>query len=351
GFYIGTSSEEEGVSIAECCTFRGSFYKLDAKTGAVFWRIFMVPDNHGKTGGYAGAGIWGSSPPIDIPQNLIYIATGNLYSVPESVQQCQEIENNQTVPTHPDQCIGSDIHSESILALDLDSGEIKWNRQIGGYDVWFLACTDTSTPGCPPGPNPDADFGEAPMMLTVTINGTKRDLVAAVQKSGYAWALDRHDGSILWATSAGPGGYAGGGTWGASTEGKRIYTNIANSENKNFTLKPSNKTTTAGGWVAMDAQTGKILWSTENPSNATASGPVTIANKVLFAGSTAPTGPVYAMDAKTGKILWTYETGATVYGGMSVSDGCVYVGCGLKEGYGGYNPTFTAGRLLYAFCV
>ena len=80
---------------------------------------------------------------------------------------------------------------------------------------------------------------------------------------------------------AGPGGLAGGGTWGATTDGKRVYTNIVNSSGKNFTLKPSDAITTAGGWVAMDANTGETLWSTANPSNATSNGPVTIANGAI----------------------------------------------------------------------
>lgn len=88
--------------------------------------------------------------------------------------------------------------------------------------------------------------------------------------------------------------------WGAATDGARVYTNIVNADNLPFTLKPSNRTTTAGGWVAMDANTGRILWTTANPSNDTAHGPVTVVNGVLFAGSVAPSGPVYAMDAGTG---------------------------------------------------
>ncbi|RVW82675.1 hypothetical protein CK203_037391 [Vitis vinifera] len=87
---------------------------------------------------------------------------------------------------------------------------------------------------------------------------------------------------------AGPGGLMGGGTWGAATDGKRVYTNIVNNAGKNFTLLPSKHITTASGWVAMDTDNGKILWSTANPSNATASGPVTVAHGVLFAGSTHP---------------------------------------------------------------
>ena len=95
----------------------------------------------------------------------------------------------------------------------------------------------------------------------------------------------------------------------------------------------------------MEADSGKILWCTANPSNATAAGPVTVANHVLFAGSTHPKGPIYAMNAKTGEILWSYETGATVYGGMSVSDGCVYHGNGYRS------PSSTHGTSLFAFCL
>ena len=149
---------------------------------------------------------------------------------------------------------------------------------------------------------------------------------------------------------AGPGGLSGGGTWGAATDGIRVYTNIVNSDSKNFTLKPSEKNTTAGGWVAIEAGTGKILWSTANPSNATSNGPVTIANGVLFAGSTHATGLVYAMDAASGKILWSHNTGATVFGGASVSSGCIYVGSGYHVNIGSFFP-FTSGTSLFAFCV
>ncbi|KAF6150283.1 hypothetical protein GIB67_033982 [Kingdonia uniflora] len=351
GFYVGTSSLEEGVSLEECCTFRGSMAKLHVRTGKILWQTFTLPDNDGNLGEYAGAAIWGSSPAIDVQRNLVYIATGNLYSAPVRVLECQEKQNNQTVPTHPDQCVEPDNHENSVLAFDMKTGNIKWYKQLGGYDIWFLACRDSSTPGCPPGPNPDADFGEAPMILSIVVNGTKRDIVSVVQKSGIAWALNRDNGDIIWSTEAGPGGISGGGTWGAATDNCNIYTNIANSEATNFTLAPSTKTTTTGAWVAMDANTGKILWSTANLRNATVSGPVTVANNVLFGGSDDPKGAIYAINVKTGKILWTRNTGATVHGGMSVSDGCIYVGNGYKLNIGSFTPSFTAGTSLYAFCI
>ncbi|KAK3227622.1 hypothetical protein Dsin_007484 [Dipteronia sinensis] len=59
----------------------------------------------------------------------------------------------------------------------------------------------TKTPGCPPGPIPDADFGVAPRMLSIQVKGMKKDIIAAVQKSGFRWALDRDNGSLLWSTS------------------------------------------------------------------------------------------------------------------------------------------------------
>ena len=86
-------------------------------------------------------------------------------------------------------------------------------------------------------------------------------------------------------------------------------------------LTPSNQTTTAGAWVALDANTGEIVWSTANPSNDTAQVPVRVADGVLFARSVAPNGPIYAIDTNTGNILWTYNTGATVYGGISAAMG------------------------------
>ncbi|GMH05136.1 hypothetical protein Nepgr_006976 [Nepenthes gracilis] len=244
GFYVGVSSLEEGSSIEKCCTFRGSIAKLNVHSGAIMWQTFMLPNNNGKLGGYAGAVVWGSSPSIDIGRKLVYIATGNLYSAPSRIEQCQAKQNKQSRPTQPDPS------------------------------------------NCPPGPNPDAHFEEAPMLLSVHINGTKRDIAVAVQKSGIAWALDRGNGDLIYFTEAGPGGIGGGGTWGAATDEKIVYTNIANSGGKNFTLKPSNKITTAGGWVAIYAKTGMIKWSIENPSNATASGPVTVASGVVFVGST-----------------------------------------------------------------
>lgn len=103
--------------------------------------------------------------------------------------------------------------------------------------------------------------------------------------------------------------------------------------------------------MALEASSGKILWSIANPSNATANGPVTVANGIVFVGSTNTIkGPIYAINGKTGEIVWSYETGSTVFGGMSVSDGCIYFGNGYKIGFG-LLGNFSSGTSLFAFCV
>ncbi|KAG4201882.1 hypothetical protein ERO13_A05G304966v2, partial [Gossypium hirsutum] len=329
-YYVGVSSLEEGLPPEQCCTFRGSVVKLALRTGAMLWKTYMLPDNGGRLGGYAGAAVWGSSPAIDTNRRLRS----------KTIRQL-----NQVI------LIGPDTNYNSIVALDIDSGRIRWSRQLGGYDIFYFACLVPNNTDCPPGPNLDADFGEAPMLLTIRSNGTSRDVAVAVQKSGFAWALDRDNGDIVWLNLAGPGGKEGGGLWGAATDGRRVYTNIANSDRKSFMLTPSNQTTTAGAWVALDANTGEIIWSTANPSNDTAQAPVMVANNVLFTGSVASNGPIYAIDTNTGNILWTYNTGATVYGGISASYGCIYLGNGYTVGLAKFHPTWTPGTSLYAFCI
>ncbi|KAF7847804.1 hypothetical protein BT93_L2559 [Corymbia citriodora subsp. variegata] len=106
-FYVGVSSIEEGLPAQQCCTFRGSMVKLNILSGAILWQTYTLPDNGGEHGGYAGAAIWGSSPAIDLKRRLAYVATGNLYTAPAEVEECQARQNNQTTPpTTPDQCIG-----------------------------------------------------------------------------------------------------------------------------------------------------------------------------------------------------------------------------------------------------
>jgi polyvinyl alcohol dehydrogenase (cytochrome) len=48
------------------------------------------------------------------------------------------------------------------------------------------------------------------MLYTATVNGKRRDFLAASQKSGMFWGIDRDSGKVVWGTQVGPGGQSGG---------------------------------------------------------------------------------------------------------------------------------------------
>src|SRR2546425_5495740 len=86
--YVGVSSSEESLATNPaypCCSFRGSVVALDAKTGAMLWKTFDMPDNGGQPGGYSGGA--GLEPPaIDPKRGTLFIWTGKNYTAPAGVE-------------------------------------------------------------------------------------------------------------------------------------------------------------------------------------------------------------------------------------------------------------------------
>jgi hypothetical protein len=142
----------------DCCYFQRSFFRLDLLTDDIKWRTLMIPDNPGKQNLYSRATIWGSGPAIDIGRNLVLLATGNLYTTPRDITQCEQNRLKEKHPVVPDPCIKSDDHSESVLALDLENGTIIWSHHLGAYDIWNRYCFQPHNPNCPPIPGSDLDF-------------------------------------------------------------------------------------------------------------------------------------------------------------------------------------------------
>ncbi|KAH7404147.1 hypothetical protein KP509_15G012500 [Ceratopteris richardii] len=302
--------------------------------------------------GYFGAAIWGSSPSIDPGKRLVFIATGNNYRVPESVEAC-EAERSRNSSISKDTCLDAGNHMDSMLALNIDDGSIVWSRNLLAYDAWTSVCqASPTTPNCPDVLGPDYDFGEAPMIIYLddahpshSRRNGKLCIVVAGQKSGFVWALDCDTGSIVWSTAAGPGSALGGAIWGSCSDGKRVYTNIGNVFHSDFILAPSNEVTNASGWVAMDAATGKVLWSKGEPTGGYSLGPLSVSNGVVFVTSLTEGGDIYALDALTGAVLWHNTTGAGIYGGVSISRSCIFVG-------NGYHKLFQyEGIGVRAFCL
>jgi polyvinyl alcohol dehydrogenase (cytochrome) len=329
--YVGISSNEEILAILnsyKCCTFRGSVVAVDANTGKVLWKTYTIPDNGGKPGGYSGNPVW-QPPAIDPERGLLYVGTGNNYDVPASVLACAAKDPKAD-------CTAPDDYFDTALALDLQSGRIRWSYKVGTYDAWTVACF-ISPPGtnCPDPAGPDWDLsGSGPNLL--------KNLVVFGQKSGFLWAFDPEDGKLRWSTMVGPAGIFGGIEWGTATDGKRIYVAISNSSHIPTKLI-NGQTVTGGIWNAVDAATGKILWQTGDPDNASDYGSVSEANGVVYAGSLS--GKMYALDAKTGAILWNFTTAGSVIDGPSIVNGVLYWG----SGYGRVGGT--PNNKLYAFTV
>jgi len=344
--YVGIASFEEAlVRFGFPLTFRGSVLALDVRTGKVRWQTYMAP------AGYTGSAVWGSTPAIDPSRNALYVATGNNYAVPLSATQCIEMAESSEQRAA---CIDEANYFDAIVSLDLTTGAVKWAHKALPDDAWNLSCgiyfipgLEIQVPGCPDIEGPDYDFGQGPSLFKVKgARGKPRDLVGAGQKSGVYWALDPATGKVVWQTQAGPGGLAGGLQWGSATDGKRIYVASANSEFKEWILKDGTSGGHRGGWSALDAATGRIVWQTPNPAFERAMGPVSGANGVIYGCSMDDRGHMYAFDAATGSILWDFVSGANCNGGATIVDGMVFWGTGYDAfAVSGGN----AAQALYAF--
>jgi polyvinyl alcohol dehydrogenase (cytochrome) len=336
--YVGVSSNEENLAnnpAYPCCTFRGSVVALDAKTGAILWKTFDMPDNGGQTDQYSGGAVW-QPPAIDPKRGSLFIGTGNNYTVPADVEACQNA-------TPLADCTAADDFFDTALALDLKTGQIKWAKRLQGNDTWTLACKLSSggtNPNCPVPDSPDFDLGgSGPNLIG--------DIVGFGQKSGIYWALNPDTGNIVWSTPVGPGSgnTLGGIEWGTATDGHRIYVAIANAGHQPYTLVPSGQQITWGAWSALDVATGKILWQTADPTvGALDEGSVSVANGVMYAGSYA--GQMYALDTMTGNILWSFESGGSVLDGPSIVNGDVYWGSGYRK-----IPPGIGNNKVYAFTL
>jgi polyvinyl alcohol dehydrogenase (cytochrome) len=255
-------------------TARGRLVALDAATGAVDW-TFVVPQ---YTGG-GGAGVF-ASPALDPATGTLFIATGN--------------------PTPKDAPPpGPDPWSESVLAINAETGHLRW-----AFGPTY------------PHDDQDRDFLSTPNVFALP-TGTA---VGAGQKDGTYYALDALTGRLLWKTSLTL----------PQERGAVITSSAAVAYGKIFIgtqdYPPSTtlwSTDLPGRLVALDAATGRILWSFSGPQQIL--GEPAVANGVVFAADYG--GTVWGVDAQTGRLLWRATVGGFVWkGGVSLGPGFLLVG-------------------------
>jgi polyvinyl alcohol dehydrogenase (cytochrome) len=359
--FVPVSSKEELTGSDpkyQCCSFRGSLVALEASTGRILWKSYMISDE-AKAGeknevgvqmmGPSGAGIW-SSPTVDVANGLVYVTTGDNYSDPATDS------------------------SDAIIALRMDSGEIAWSRQIISGDAYNMACGSRAPTNCPKAKGPDYDFGSSAIL--VDLANAKRALVGA-QKSGVVTALDPdRSGQTLWQKRVGRGGVLGGIEWGAAADTNNVYVAVSDvlpqvvpdgtpGSQKSF-FGPSFllDSKTGGGLYALKLESGEQVWHTPHPGcnevpgcSPAQSAAVTVIPGTVFSGGLD--GHLRAYSAVDGRIIWDVDTtgdyqtvdGVAAHGGSIngpgpvVVDGVVYVNSGY--GFVGTMP----GNVLLAYSV
>jgi alcohol dehydrogenase (cytochrome c) len=161
---VGTSGGDSGV--------RGFVAAYDATTGKLQWRFWTIP-GPGEFGSaswpgdaylHGGGTTW--MPGTYDPQlNTLYWTTSN--AAPDFVGDSRP---------------GDDLYTACVLALDPDTGKLKWYFQFTPHDLF------------------DYDATETPVLLDTEENGSMRHLLVQANRNGFFYVLDRIDGRFLRAT-------------------------------------------------------------------------------------------------------------------------------------------------------
>ncbi len=161
--YTGVAGGEYGI--------RGRLMAYDAKLGREVWRFYTIPapgdpgsdtwptDNDAWMTG--GAPVW-QTPDIDPELNMIYFAAGN--TSPDLNGSNRE---------------GDNLFADSVIALDLDTGEYQWHFQEVHHDIW------------------DLDPGNPVILYDVEMDGEMKKGIAQAGKTGFVYFLDRTNGEPL----------------------------------------------------------------------------------------------------------------------------------------------------------
>jgi polyvinyl alcohol dehydrogenase (cytochrome) len=349
--YIPAASWEETRSLNPeyaCCTFRGSVTALRVRDGSVLWKTYTIDRPPQKTGtnsagaeqwGPSGAPVW-SAPTVDTKRGLLYVATGDNYSVPATTT------------------------SDAVMALDLKTGHIAWSTQVTANDAYTSACRNKGV-NCPPPDGPDYDFGSSAILVRAP-NG--KEILVAGQKSGVVYAFDPDaKGKILWQTRVGKGGLNGGVQWGMATDGQKVYAAVSDVHAVMNTAGPVGGATfdpaQGGGLTALHLEDGSKAWFAPghpcdppqpgcSPGQSAA---LTLIPGVLF--SPGLDGHLRAFSTEDGNMVWDFDTAkeySTVNGvpgkggsidgaGPVIAGGMVFVNSGYPRNGG------MPGNVLLAF--
>ena len=300
----------------------GSFYALDAGTGAILWsRSFGSPSN--------GYFVW-SSPALF--KNSLYLGIASIGDCPLVPGQLVKVNASngalqQVFNTVPAGCVGGGIWSSPTI--DESTGMVYvttgTNGACASAEPYAQAALQLQAKNLslvaawrPPASEQidDGDFGTSPTLFTATTNGTTRQLVGFANKNGIYYALDRRDISTgpVWQTQAistDPDTIAS-----SAWDGSRLYVGGHGALIDGMNCD--------GNVRAVDPSTGAFLWS-DCFTTGNVDGALTAVPGVVFAGVGAA---LVAIDSASGDVLLNYLDTSFhwFYAPPAVVNGVVYIG-------------------------
>ena len=334
----GVSGGDEGI--------RGFLDAYKAPTGERAWRFWTIPAR-GEPGSETwigkalehGCGATWLTGTYDPQARLLFWPIGN---------PCPDYNGDERK--------GDNLYTNSVVALDPDTGTLKWYYQFTPHDLH------------------DWDATETPMLIDAGFRGRQRKLLVQGNRNGFFYVLDRLTGELLmaepfvknltWASGIGSDGrpklapnqeptlagvrvcpaVAGATNWPSTafSSATGLYYLMAQescaiySKNDEW-FKPGESfyggTTKRapvekGGKFlrALDLQTAKLAWEVPVEGSILQSGVMSTAGGLVFYGD--GNGEFVALDAKTGKKLWHFQTGQSWKAGpMTYAlDGRQYIG-------------------------
>jgi len=296
---VGVSGGEYGI--------RGFIDAYDAKSGQRLWRFNTVPapgePGHDSwagdswTRGGAPAWLTGS---YDPELNLLFWPTGN--PAPSDDGSGRK---------------GDNLYSNSMLALDPDSGKLKWHFQFTPWDLH------------------DWDATEIPVLLDLQLAGKPQKTIVQANRNGFLYVLDRATGKFL---SAAP--YARQ-TWakGIDASGRPIPIPGREPGEKGIRTCPGAAGATNFMAPSFSPQTQLLYVTTREQCDVFTASPQRFEAGRVFIGSMympatgeKDWGAIRAIDPVSGKVKWEYREYSASWGGnLSTAGGVVFTGD--VEGY------------------
>lgn len=325
---IGTNGGEYGV--------RGFVKAFDSASGKLLWTFYTIPEK-GHEGVWAETDATGRNMHRDIATEKAQLARDSSFyqtlgggvwmnpAVDLKTRTIFFVAGNPSPDLYGAERPGDNLYTNSMIAVNLDTGAYKWHSQYIAHDVW------------------DLDAVSPPILLDVKDKSGK--MIPAVihgGKTGHIYVHDRADGKLIrfseamipqenmWVLPTAGGarmlpGANGGVEWSpmAINPGLRLAYAMNLHQPMTYHVEaakyPGGKLWLGGAFkviegekqwgrlAAVNVDTGKIAWKfdTEQPL---IGGAIATAGDLVFYGE--GNGLFRALHAKTGKLLWEYNCGA-----------------------------------------